>query len=72
MQPCYPPNMERLKFGFDHELAAKLRANHEPSEAATAEYHRTTEWMLRVAAKLFLKIVVGVGLLVLLVWSLKG
>jgi F0F1-type ATP synthase assembly protein I len=64
--------MEKLKFEFDHELAAKLRANHEASEAATADYHRTTEWMLRVAAKLLLKIVVGVGLLFLLLWLFLG
>ena len=53
--------MERLKFEFDHELAAQLRAGLEKStrDAATEEYRKTTEWMLRAAAKLVLRIVVG-------------
>lgn len=62
--------MEKLRFEFDHELAAQRRANHESSanDAATAEYHRTTEWMLRVAARLLLKIGVAFALVVLLAW----
>jgi hypothetical protein len=66
--------MEKLKFEFDHELAAQRRASHDKSahEAATAEYHRTTEWMLRVAARLFLRIGAGVALLVLLAWLFLG
>jgi preprotein translocase subunit Sec61beta len=60
--------MEKLKFEFDRELAAQRQANHESSarDAATAEYHRTTEWMLRVAARLLLKIGVAFALVVLL------
>ncbi len=66
--------MEKLKFEFDHELAKRMRDSHEQSarEAATAEYHQTTEWMLRVAGRLFLRIAAGVALLVLLAWLFLG
>jgi len=72
--PCYPPRMEQHKFEFDHELAAQMRARHEKTarEAATAEYHRTTEWMLRVTAMLLLKIGVGIALLFVIGWLFLG
>ncbi len=62
--------MERLKFKFDHELAAQLRAGLEKSaqDAATEEYRKTTEWMLRAAAKLVLRIVAFVALLSFVGW----
>ena len=62
--------MERLKFEFDHELAAQLRAGLEKStrDAATEEYRKTTEWMLRAAAKLVLRIIVGIALLFFIGW----
>ena len=62
--------MERIKFKFDHELAAQLRAGLEKStrDAATEEYRKTTEWMLRAAAKLVLRIIVGIALLSFIGW----
>ena len=51
--------MEPIKFKFDHELAAQLRAGLEQStrDAREAGYREITEWMLRVAVKLVLWIV---------------
>jgi hypothetical protein len=66
--------MERLNFEFDHELSPQLRADLHKSaqDTATAQYYATTEWMLRVAAKLFLRIGAAVALLFLVAWLFLG
>ena len=55
--------MEPIKFKFDHELAAQLRAGLEKStrDAGIASYRETTEWMLRVAVKFVLRLILWVA-----------